>query len=481
MNPKQIAELGVARLGLPIPMAKLVTIQSIAVALRNKQTEEIYSDALIDWAGSRRLESECLEALCPLLITKPKPALATRMQKAIKYPSLASNLLLSIATNKPIYRTNWKECHSGLVPELLGLTEQESVLRAGFVIPLSFTDKLEELQEISGLPFIRQWAYEYKLLSEKMGIRIDEHQADGYLAYFLDSGREDVGQFVALQGHLARSAYLRTLACAKDVWNMPDEESYFYAQATFPAEPAFLMLVPQAFPDWAQDVHNQSATLASNAMALASAVVQRIEEAEQAKLMHCSLSVINEPQFHAELEVFSFIKLADNIKPGKVINFYRNLLGKVFPLQTNNRSFISRKISRDVTRPLGFAPLITPLIGQEVGYLQTEFLCRLSYMPLSTNSIPALELVGQQDKAILRSGGQNVGTWKWWRWNWKPSHPKGWPSPTACCTYLQPAVVQKMANDLGGSFERVWVLTTWHRQKEYGEWERSERVGNLTE
>jgi hypothetical protein len=474
MTPRQVAELGVSRLGLPVPMAKLVIIQAIAAALDDEATAEIYADALIEWIRTRELESQCLEALCPLLIAEPKPDLVARIRQAITRPSLASALLMSIATNTPVEVSSWAGCHSSLAPRNLDLTKEEKALCAGSFIPPLFTHKLEKLQEHSSLPFLRQWAFEYRKLSDHMGIR-----SDGHLDYFLESERNNTGQFVAMHGHLARSAYLRTLACAIQRWKMPDDDAFHYASIAFPAEPIFLRLVPQSVPAWASFVHTRTAADASDAHLLARTVVQHIEQAEQAKIMHCSLAVVDEPRYHVELEVFAVVRTGENIDADGVIGFYHHLLGEVTPFRYGLRSFVSRNIGSEEARMVGFGPLVVPLIGPNVGYLQTESLARVPYMPLSTRSVPKLELVPQKERAALRSGGREVGAWNWWRWNWEPSHPRGWPTPTACCAHLRPAVAQQMADDLGGYLEYVWMLTTWQRDSDYGDWSSTEQAGIL--
>lgn len=474
MTPQQVAEVGVARLGLPIPMAKLVTIQAIAAALDDEETAEIYADALTEWIRTRELESQCLEALCPLLIADPKPALVARIRQAITRPSLASDLLMSIATHTSAESSSWAGCHSGLAPRHLDLTKEEQALGASSFIPPIFTHKLEELQEASGLPFLRQCAFEYRVLSERMGI-----MSDGHLDYFLGSERGNTGQFVAVHGHLARSAYLRTLACAIQQWKMPDDDAFYYASTAFPAEPIFLRVAPQSAPAWASFVHTRSGRDASDAQILARTVVQHIEQTEQARIMHCSLAVVDESRYHAELEVFAVVQTEKAIDAGGIIGFYHHLPGRAMPFRPGHRSFISGGIEREDFQSLGFAPVVVPLIGESVGYLQTESIARVPYMPLSTRSVPKMELVPLHGRAVLRSGGCDVGTWNWWRWNWKPSHPKGWLPPTACCACLRPAVAQQMAEDLGGRIEHVWKLTTWQRDSDYGEWNCTEQVGRL--
>jgi hypothetical protein len=120
------------------------------------------------------------------------------------------------------------------------LDKEEQALTAGTFIPPLFTNNLKDLQERSGRSFLRQWSFEYKVLSERSG-----GKGDGHLDYFPGDEHSNVGQFVARKGHLARSAYLRTLACAVERWDMPADLAQHYAADTFAAEPIFLRLALQ--------------------------------------------------------------------------------------------------------------------------------------------------------------------------------------------------------------------------------------------
>jgi hypothetical protein len=101
MNLRQAADLAVARMGMPIPMAKLVATQAVSQALASEETAQAFAESLADWASSRELESQCLEALCPLLVAAPTQEVVALIRKAIGRPSIASDALLSKAAGSP--------------------------------------------------------------------------------------------------------------------------------------------------------------------------------------------------------------------------------------------------------------------------------------------------------------------------------------------------------------------------------------------
>lgn len=475
MNLRQVADLAVARLGLPIPMAKLATIHAIAQALDRDDTAIVFAEALAGWAATRELESQCLEVICPLLVAAPKPETIALVQKAIGRPSIASDALLSLVTGSPVRVANWVGCHSGPVNRLPNLDEEETQLRASTFIPPFFTHQFEKLESQSGRPFMRQWAFEYKMLADRYGCN-----GDGYLDYFLNSDRENVGQFVAHRSHLARSAFLRTLACAVEHWDMPTAIAISFAETTFPAEPIFLRLPPQCAPEWAQIVQSNASIEVVDASTFAQTLIQGIEANLKGRLMHCSLAVVDEPKFHAEFEVFAIARASEDLDARQVTRFYEYLLGEVTPERDSLRAFVSPDLGSVDRELLGFIPLLLPLIGYGVGYLQSDFISRVPYVPVSCGGLPALTLLPMTNGAVLRSEGKDVGSWNWWRWNWKPSHPNNQPAPTAYCASLSLEAVSKLVEYLGGDIEHVWRLTTWRRDADYGEWIEEKTEGRYT-
>jgi hypothetical protein len=472
MNPRQVADLAVARLGLPIPMAKLATIQAVARALDSDDTAMAFAEALAGWTATRELESQCLEAICPLLVAAPRPEAIALIRRAIGRPSIASDGLLSLVTGSPTLVATWTGCHSGPTTRFSMLDEEESQLRAGTVIPPFFTHQLERLESQVDRPFMRQWAFEYKVLNDRYS-----WNGDGHLDYFLSSDRENVGQFVAHRSHLARSAFLRTLACAVEHWGMPAAIASRTAETAFPVEPIFLRLPPQNAPEWARLVQRRDATEAEDAPTFAKTLIGTIEAELNGRLMHCSLAVVDEPNCHVEFETFAIAEARDDLDAKQVIRFYEHLLGKISPERDALRAFVSPDLGGKGTAVLGFIPLLLPLIGYGVGYLQSDLVGRVPYVPVSSIGLPNLELVPKLGGAVFRSNGRDVGSWGWWHWNWNPAHPRHQPSPTACFASLDQDAARQLIEHFGGNMEHVWRITTWTRDTDYGKWTETKRTG----
>lgn len=472
MNLRQAADLAVARMGMPIPMAKLVAMQAISQALASEETAQAFAESLADWASSRELESQCLEALCPLLVAAPTQEVVALIRKAIGRPSIASDALLSIAAGSPNCIALWSGCHSGPAPRFDDLREELIQLRAGTFIPPVFGNQFQRLQTRTGRPFLTQWGFEYRQLSSRFA-----RNGDGHVDFFCGSDRETGGQFVARRGHLARSAFLRTLAFAVDHWDMPFEAASSIAEVAYPAEAIFLRFPPQSAPEWAGGVHSRDSTEALDAPVFAKALIEAIEAGSQGRLMHCSLAVVDEAKIRIDFEAFAVVQAREDLDPTEVFRFYRHLLGEISPYRDALRAFVSPDLDISGEVELGFAPLMLPLIGDRVGYLQADLLGRVPYVPASSQGLPNLELVPTDDRAVFRSNGQDVGSWAWWCWNWQPTHPREQPPLVACCTSLAHDSAQALVNHLAGGIEHVWRITTWSRDSDYGKWTESQIHG----
>lgn len=474
MTPRQIADMGVARLGLPVPTGKLVTIQALAKALSDPQTAQVFEDAVLEWIGTRELESECLEALAALAIAQARPEMVARVRRAIEQPSLASDALLSLMTGNPTVWPSWSGCHAGPAPHLLDLRSEEKALRAGTFIPPAFTHALERLEAASGRPLVRQWAFEFSLLRERVS-----SSTDGHFEYFLGRERDNVGQFVARQGHLARSAYLRTLACAVEHWGMPPALAADYTLQALPADPLFLKLAPGGPPSWAKGLQQRTPESFNVEESLARDSLLLVEAGGDRRVMHLSATVCDTPLCHIELTVFA-VACANGLPDAEhALGFYDHMLGNLTPARDGLRAFVCPDLGLEGTEDLGFVPTVLPLVGANVGYLQTDFVGRIPYVPLASASLPQLEMLPGVGGAQLTSQGVPVGEFACWYWNWQPSHPKGWPSPIGCCSTLTREAAGRLEADLAGRIQHVWKLTTWTRQTEYGDWARAKHVGAL--
>jgi len=472
IEARHVADLGFARIGLPIPMAKLVTIQSFGSAL-SAPSSGIFVESMARWLGSRDLESECLEALCALLVMPVSPNHVSRLRQATPKPSIASDLIFSLVMDSQALVPSWVGCHSGPAPSWLNLDKEMQELASGEFVPPIFGNSFQSLEGRTGLPFSRQWAFEYSVLRDRT-----TNTNEGYPAHFLDTGRDHAGQFVTRRGHLARSAYLRTLACASDRWEMPADTAIHFARNALPADPIFLRIAPHTPPAWASSVHSQS-TLPSDPESLVLSTIRQIEANAQQRIVHCSLPVIDTPLQHAELEIFAVARTQAELDAQHVVDFYRQPHVDCAPARDGLHALIPMRIEVEEGSRTPFLPVVMPILGDSLGYLQFHFLQRPPYLPLATASFPELKFIPGESKFNLRSGGKDVGSWQWWLWNWSPGQPRGWPAPIATCTQVTREAEIGIENDLRARLDYVWCINAWSRESDHGKWKKTSHYGHI--
>jgi len=410
--------------------------------------------------------------LSVLLIARAQPEFLNRARGAIGCPSIASDFLLSLASGVPPIVSAWSGCHSGKAPHHVDVRKSEELLARGTFIPPIFQHALERLEGMSGIPLSRQWAFEFDVLRDRV-----KNLADGHLSYFLGRERSNGGQFVAAQGHLARSAYLRTLACAVERWGMPQPLAVEYACKALPADPLFLKLLPGRAPRWAQDLHQSFDDESKQPESAVRDCLRAIEAEGQSRVLHLCATVSDTARRHVELTVFGLTSSVGVADTSLGLDVHRWMLGKFSPMRDGLRAFISP--SWQAKNDLDFTPTVLPLVGSNVGYLQSDYIGCLPYIPFSTLSMPRMELVPAAGRVPLMSQDIQVGEFNSWYWNWQPSHPNGWASPIACCSMLTAEAAKTLESDLGASIHFVWEVATWTRDTDYGEWARSEQSGGF--
>jgi hypothetical protein len=478
MKPELMADIGVARLGLPIPMAKLLTIHKIATALNHSISRDSTWAALLRWVKTRELESDVLEAIYPLLLCSPNVTMANQMRQAIQRPSILSDHLLALATGNPVLIHSWQKCHSGHAPTYEHMSALEAELASGRVVPQIFGTRFRAMERATGYRFMHHWAYEFSILNSRSA-NLD----DGHLDYFTRHERENEGILFARRGHLARSAYLRTVAFAADQWSMPLEVAVDTAAYAFPVDPIFTPLSPGEPPAYALRLHGFSREAASSALSLAQSVVDMLSEDGASALMHFNGCVVHQHNFIADLEIFSLISSGTLPAAQDIMDMYEGMLGKVEFERDNLRAFLLPTLRTEDALPaedeIELYPTVGPIIARHVGYLQSDLLQRLPYLPFAYSEDAEIEALPTAGGTTITNRGQAVGSMRYWLWKWNPTHPKNSPPGVASCTTLSNRGCRELLGERSDSLTHAWRLTVRSREKDYGNWEVREQLGLL--
>ena len=480
LTPSQIADVAVARLGLPVPTAKLQIMHDIAASLRDEKSGPVVWDALLRWLKSRELESEVLEGLCPVLLAKGTPVLEiATLRHGIARPSILSDFLIAQTFGTSLAVTSWMHSHSEEVPDLLRLNEEIEELDSAKLVPPLFGNRLRSLERRSRKPFLRQWAYEFQLLLSRA-----VYKDGGDFGYFRGDTTNGTGMFTGKRSHLARSAFLRTLALAVARWDMPQDLAEKEAQFALPAEPILLKLLPSSPPSWASAVHGWPIDdLNANPTTTIGQLVGHIERQTDRTLLHFNGCIHSTKTMRVELEVTTVLATTATLNPDEVFASQSTLLGKVMVPRQNFASFNLSCWPRENTLPCNggveYLPATLPLIGNIVGYLSADLLHLLPRIPVVHSTDGVIVAYPEVGGVSILLDGNSVGRVDYWNWRWQPMHEKDSLPPLAVCTTLSAEAIEKILCAPGYVMNRCWQILLQTRDSDYGSWTDTVRLGVL--
>jgi hypothetical protein len=466
MDDSLVASIAIARLGLPIPTAKLLTAWEFAKALGTPAGRLIGWPALSEWAGQRKYESEVLESLAPLVIGGCTSQEANELRNAVQRPSVAMDVMLAAATGQPVLVPSWHGCHSGPVPKLAELSAEEALLESGRIVPGIFSTEFEDLQDQSGKPFMRQWAYEYQVLEETRGFSQSER-----FDYFSKGEHGASGMVVSQRSHAARSAFLRTLAFANEYWKMPLDRALDVATAALPGEPALLRMAPGLPPAFAAQLYRVVDENKPDAQTISASTLEVLRSDPQSIPLHFSGCVYDSPTLTVDVSAFAIPFVAD-CEADIWVHWYQSLLGKAH-LERNDAFALvisaihGRRLDQD---PSQVTPLLAPILPQRIGYLHSDLIQRPPYVPAWVPGDHPILARPREGGMTLEIDGRPVGEMLQWMANWAPLAAKDAPPGTACCTHIQAALARQYEGVMGRQIGYACAVTIRRRSQTHGEW-----------
>lgn len=403
MRRAELLDVAMCRLRLPVPAAKLQVIHKVAEALKDETTGAATWHALLRWLRALTLESEVLEALAIVVAARGAPVLSSAdLRAVINAPSVLSDAFIGHAFGTPVLVHSWLKGHSGEAPRFYQRPDLREELSLGQIVPRSLVLCLRELQHESRLPFIAQWTFEFELLIERI-----ESSSDGHFSFFLpESNRDEVGQFVARRGQLARSAFLRTLALAADVWEMPTAEAHAAAMVASPADLSLLPMSPGEVPGWVVPLHGARPSAPDEAASLATSILREVRQTEAKSLLHLNLPLHGDARYACELEVVSILGSGSAIDAEEVFGIHEFLPGRMYVPRAEDLTLRIDALDRDAIFPAKaggrLRPVLLPIVGSSVGYLQPDLVMRMPRLPAHESQSPLI--------AFPRKGGRGCAS-----------------------------------------------------------------------
>lgn len=477
MSPDEIADVAVARLGLPVPMAKLQAIHELSNALQDKSTARPIWTALLKWIASRPLESEVLEALCVVLLAKGADILhAESLRRSIERPSILSDKFLAIAFDSAILVHSWIHSHSGEVPLMVNFEAETNELTSGRVVPHILATKIKKLEARLDRPLLRQWGYEFQRLQSQV-----VHPYEGHYSYFSGETYGGTGTFVGTRGHLARSAYYRALALAVQAWDLPADLADDAALYATPTDFSLLKFMSAAPPVWAKDLHEITSSTGSAPQAIADGVASHLLEKTGEIPLQFNGTVMIGTTLRIDLEITSVLVRGPAVNPEDVFDFQERMLGRLVlprhPLGEIHFPKWSPSHIYPTDAGTQLIPTVLPIVGSHIGYLQFYLIQRPSFAPANHTLNSALSIKPRIGGADVLLDGKPIGHLYYWNWRWQPMQDIGHPPAIAVCTTINPAMVSQVSAFEGYDFVTVWKVIIHKREHDYSAWQQEIEYG----
>jgi len=414
----------IARLGWPSTSARLWTMQELATRLGEVATKAETESSLLQLLRSRKLEAEVVEVLCIFWMAV----------KAFGY-SPTAELAESISLPSPLSDLLVKSCGLSIQASNVGLEEVSEYFEIpddfdgvqGVDLPRIFRISMSRLETYSTLPFVRQMAFEWT----KNRTVYPDAPYQGDLGHFIRSlGDGFIGQLSSRTALRTISAYLRTLAVAKNFWRMPPELVSQESLLALPIHPTLAFLRPKR-PNWFPSLTDfDGDTLAIEAslhtllsrvaashpgdelIAFNSPVVISMELCVEVSIVRWSQTVnsdVEDADLAAHLETFW--------TRGPV-------LCSQAPEPLSTKTFVTPLNLEQLKDKASKAwPLAGTLDLDRIGYLQHDLYPSRIFLPMMPD-VDEVEITPHNGQLQAKIKGQIIADLYYWNTGWNPARPR---------------------------------------------------------
>lgn len=431
-----LVKLLVSRLKLPIPSIKLWTIEQLSLLLiaQHPRVEELLKEDL----ANRKQESECVEVLCVFFIAKSKGYVCPNdLGQYIKARSTLSDLMLSELISTP---GNFGEYAYPFYPFVsLDNGNNRFEYYQGSHVPLLYNSWLKKEERRTSLPFTGHYQSEWNSTFEY------QPSSETAIDYFLGSDRQRAtGQFYTQASHRGRSAYLRTIEVAKQLYGMPDSYADHLSIPALPIEPAYMALTPQKptwLPKWGKENPPDRDSLINF---VEEALANFESEDNTLDLLALSLPIKLDDDLWVDLTV---VKAITELEPeadspieersGCIV--VGNLLDKTLSYEFDESE------KPEITVLAG-----TPYPFMRYGHWHSDLESRGLHVPKC--NIDDKKIIGSSYDGLFYYSvdDDKVGFSSFWYNDWQPSHPKGVHSLCGSYTAVTRGKIEKWLS-LGGT------------------------------
>ncbi len=296
----------------------------------------------------------------------------------------------------------------------------------GADLPRMFRTSMAEIGRATGLPFVRQMAFEW---SVNKGVYPDAPFQGDPWHFSRPLGEGFIGQISSRTALRMISAYLRTLAVAEEFWGMPPDRAEDRALLALPVHPTLAFLRPRR-PAWFSgqtDFDGDDKVMEGAVRSL----VERVQrERPGDELMAFSSPVVISMDRCVEVSVVRWAQaaggsVADEGLAEHLRDVWRTgrLLPSDSPEPLGTTTILVLPASHAIADEKSKAwPLAKPLDFDRLGYLQHDLYPGRLFLPTMPGH-GQLEATPRDGMLEVKSGSEVVADLSYWNAGWGPVRP----------------------------------------------------------
>ena len=460
------------RLLWPVPLVRWRAARGLRDLMEDPTTRVRTTDALLVALKSAALESDACTILTVLLMVRNDavPDLLT-VRDHLLQPSILAEIILQEIYGT-VAGTDWWRGHSG--PPFLGF-QASSYFEEHQThhVPVVLSTNMSALEGKSGLPFMRQWAFEWQQLCDRTDARFTE-----FPYYFCDFGEARdgiIGQFSPRQSELYRSAYLRSFSIAVSEWGFSQREAGYYVSELLPSIRGLFEFDPVGRPEWLRDLPERCAANPDDMESIARSLIGAIPDKEKALIsLHVPLDATVER--FADLTLTAHLVTPDFVPHGGFLPLPTTLVmaHDGFALDQSRDETPMERVQESGLRgdalPVCSALLPIPY-GQWHGHLHS------TGIPLPNSYLlPDASVIRSARNSVwIQCGTATVSTSQYWLDHWSPNYPlDGGTTRCGVWSTIDRAVLGERASMLDRKLAWSVRLQIWRREEAHGPYQRTE-------
>jgi len=477
LKPAHVMSVLLERLNWPVRLVRWQAAKE-AGALLSSEHRGLATSAYLEWLRTRKFEMEVVSGLAVLLCTTEKGLPSPEDVKAsIRRPSILADFLFQRIYRKAL-GSAWVSANSGPAP--LGFSADTYFEEhKGQVIPLILNSAFEQLERETGLPFLQQWAYEWRRVMDAT-----DGSYSSFPYHFVDAGgsRSGIGgQFSQAQCTIYRSAYLRTLSFAVQRWGMPRNDALFTACKCLPLNRGLEGLKPIGRPQWLSNIPERCCKDDAPLEKLTRRLVKENIGTAGMRPVALRIPISTTVAQFGELSIegcyatpdFAPDRASDSDGTFRrlLITGLPDLLSFEGPLRDRDADEYRLKVSRGSAIPVCLSVWPIPL-----GFWLNEYAHLGIQLPAPYNFAAVPEVKCTKGRVELTCKRTSVGHWRVWHDEWSPLQPSEGHTRCGSVTEMNSEALREASNTIGMPLAWNVELMLWKRPKEYGELQLEKRT-----